>query len=187
MHATLAQGVDKTLAEWAFHDELTGLYNRRAFQELGRREVARAHRYGRELSMIYFDLDDFKRFNDTFGHSAGDEVLVNTATCVAGQLRSSDMFCRLGGDEFLILLPETSIQRAVFVARRIRYEIAKMVVDFTTQAVTISAGVATLEEGDNLTTLTEWADAGMYAAKEAGRNCVICIQLASEDANATHT
>jgi len=152
-------------------DALTGLYNRRGFFELGRREVERAQRFGRRLAAIMFDLDHFKRVNDTHGHAVGDQVLAALATTCLQELREVDLLGRYGGEEFAVLLPETDETHAQRVAERMRQRVASTVFETGGGAVTISLGVATLGRGcADLNALLEHADVALYAAKQAGRN-----------------
>lgn len=154
-------------------DELTGISNRRHLFEIGRLEVRRAQRFKRPLSAILFDIDHFKQINDNYGHQAGDEVLRMVCQRIVQELRDTDIFGRYGGEEFVILLPETRLQDACQVANRIAELIAKPL--FSTQdgsfEITISLGVTELPEHPiTLNKLLEQADKAMYAAKNAGRN-----------------
>jgi diguanylate cyclase (GGDEF)-like protein len=146
-------------------DELTGAFNRRHFFELAVHEIAVAKRYRQPVSVILFDLDHFKRINDTGGHEAGDEALRRVARIVRDHLRESDLFARYGGEEFVLLLPRTTADQAAIVAERIRMEIAE------NTALTISGGVAGLSFGDDsLDRLIRRADNALYRAKQEGRN-----------------
>ena len=154
-------------------DDLTGLYNRRFLDDALERELARAGRSGSRLSVLMFDVDFFKRFNDEHGHDQGDRVLQAIAASTRATLRGSDLACRYGGEEFLVILPETDAGEAALVAERLRGAVAETDVDGLT--VTISVGVATwpsarIRDGD---TLVSSADAALYAAKNAGRNQVM--------------
>lgn len=161
----------------AITDSLTDFYNRRGFNEIGGREVERAHRFGRPLSIIMVDIDNFKVINDTYGHSVGDQVLRMLAARVRASIRDVDVLGRYGGDEFIILLPETDALTAVSIAERIRLRImtplplgevrpgAKPVV------MTASMGVASVTpETSNLSSVLELADTAAYTAKRNGRN-----------------
>ena len=153
-------------------DSLTGLSNRRVFHELLAREVARSRRYGRRLSLIVLDLDDFKRINDRIGHLAGDAVLAEVASRIRGVVRSTDIGCRVGGDEFAVILPESTRGDADHLAARIERAVA---IEPIAKAGTlkVSAGVAELSPDDTPTDLFERADEDLYrakaAAKQAGR------------------
>jgi diguanylate cyclase (GGDEF)-like protein len=144
--------------------------------ELAQREYERARRYQRTLSALMIDLDHFKRVNDTYGHPIGDQVLAALADCCLKDLRPSDLFGRYGGEEFLVLLPETDHTQALEVAERLRKKVEKILLDTPRGPVniTVSVGVATLaKETDlDLDRLIIQADDALYAAKAAGRNQV---------------
>jgi diguanylate cyclase (GGDEF)-like protein len=160
----------------AITDTLTGLYNRRGFFELGRREVERALRFGRPLTALMMDIDYFKNVNDVYGHAVGDKVLVGLAARILQELRQIDLLGRYGGDEFVALLPETDLPSAQSVAERLRkvanaatYLNAKLPV-----RVTMSVGVASLSaECKDLNSLLQKADQALYEAKHQGRDRVI--------------
>jgi diguanylate cyclase (GGDEF)-like protein len=149
-------------------DALTGLHNRRYFHELLRREVARAHRYRRQLTLIVFDLDDFKAVNDRVGHLSGDAVLAEVAARVKAVVRSADIACRVGGDEFAVILPEASRAEAERLATRIARAVRGETIG---QAGTlhVSAGIAELAGGEDAAALFERADEALYRAKELGK------------------
>ncbi len=176
----LASGVDVTeqrrleadLAYQASHDPLTGLYNRRRMTELLDAEIRRAWRHGTVFSVILFDIDHFKVVNDQHGHDVGDAVLQELAAVVARRLRDIDHFARWGGEEFLVLLPETDLAGAHRAAEDLRALISAT--DFTGVArVTISLGVAALDEGETVQGLLKRVDDNAYAAKTRGRNRVV--------------
>ncbi len=157
----------------AITDPLTGLYNRRGFFELGRREVERAHRFNRPLTAMMIDIDLFKQVNDTKGHLVGDQVLAGVAAQIERQLRQVDLPGRYGGDEFVALLPETDLFNAYQAAERLRRSIAKVIYPTESEPVKISVsiGIAALKQtGDTLETLIERADQALYLAKQSGRN-----------------
>lgn len=158
-------------------DELTHLYNRRGFFEMGHREVERAKRFGKPLSAIMLDIDHFKQFNDRYGHAIGDKVLEEVATRCSLRLRKVDIFGRYGGEEFSVLLPETKIADARITAERLRYHTSHEPIstEFGLLSVTISLGIA-IFKGDTmgLEELLEHADQALYKAKESGRNRV-CV------------
>ena len=159
----------------SYHDPLTGLPNRRRFFEHGNREIARTNRYGHPLAVLMLDIDHFKRINDTFGHSVGDQVLLRLSEALMPQLRDSDLVARLGGEEFAVLLLETELHTAVKVAERLRQTVADMPVNYEGQtiSVTVSIGVGSAEGGEaSLETLLGVADAALYQAKESGRDRV---------------
>jgi diguanylate cyclase (GGDEF)-like protein len=160
----------------AITDELTGLDNRRAFFLTGEREIGRARRYRRPLALIFFDIDDFKKVNDTHGHLVGDQVLQVLTKLVTKTTRGTDIVCRYGGEEFIVLMPEANREEGLAMAERLRQEISRMTVVTTagTLSLTVSLGVAELgpEEDENLAALISRADRAMYQAKAAGRNTV---------------
>jgi diguanylate cyclase (GGDEF)-like protein/PAS domain S-box-containing protein len=158
-------------------DPLTGLYNRRFMEEWLEREIRRAARAGDALSVLVLDLDNFKRFNDTFGHEAGDLVLREVGGALRRNVRASDIACRLGGEELTVLLAETSIQDAVRIADTIRAAVERLVTLHRGQPigqVTASIGVAAYpQSGLTVRELLAAADAALYRAKSGGRNCVV--------------
>ena len=154
-------------------DGLTGCYNRAHGLERLEGEIARSRRGNTPLSVVMFDVDHFKHVNDQHGHLCGDEVLAAVGLRLRQVLRRSDVRCRYGGDEFMVVLPETPTAGAARVAEWIRSEIEQIHVTGSRGGVhpTISIGVATAIAGDNVADLLERADRGLYAAKAAGRNC----------------
>jgi diguanylate cyclase (GGDEF)-like protein len=159
-------------------DEKTGLYNFREFQRRLLDEWQRAARYGTVLSLVFFDLDHFKQINDRLGHQAGDRVLREFATLVAGGARTNDVAARYGGEEFAVILPHTDGAMAVRVAERICRAVREAVFleDESPQRITVSAGVATFPSGpqvDSVDALIRAADVALYRAKDAGRDRVV--------------
>ena len=154
-------------------DALTGLSNRRAILTQLGGMVSGARRHGHPLSIAVCDLDHFKRVNDTHGHKAGDEVLVAAAHAMGTHLRAEDQLGRLGGEEFLVLLPDTDADAAVHVAERMRAEVATAP---TPVPVTVSIGIATWD-GEAPEELLHRADEALYAAKDAGRDRVMAATL----------
>jgi diguanylate cyclase (GGDEF)-like protein len=153
-------------------DALTGLHNRRYFHEMLGREVARAHRYDRRLSLIVFDVDDFKAVNDRVGHLTGDAVLAEMAERVRSVVRSADIPCRIGGDEFAVLLPESGVEEAQQLSERLQATVASRPI-VQAGRLDVSAGVAELRQADDPSSLFERADEALYRAKEAGTGRVI--------------
>ncbi len=163
----------------AITDELTGLFNRRGLFQLGQREVERALRFKRPLTAIMLDIDHFKNVNDSHGHPAGDRVLRALTECCRENVRTIDIVGRYGGEEFVLLLPETDLADAIPVAERLRVSAASASVSFGREHLqfTISLGVAELtSEIPNLAALIERADQAQYLAKQSGRNRVRVYQ-----------
>jgi diguanylate cyclase len=156
-------------------DALTGALNRRGMDEALARELARAGRAGRALSVALLDIDDFKRLNDAHGHIAGDAALVHLARIIRHTVRPTDIIARMGGEEFVIVLPETSLDEAAAVTTRLQRELTRKFFLHNNERVlvTFSAGVTELRPGDTVATLLERADRAMYRAKQAGKNQVI--------------
>ncbi|MDR6962446.1 GGDEF domain-containing protein [Shewanella putrefaciens] len=155
-------------------DELTGLINRRSLTALIDREAARTLRTHASMSLVLCDIDYFKRINDSYGHAAGDHVLVNVANLLQGVLREYDVVARWGGEEFLLLLPNTDIIEAMKVAERLREIVACSHLSFEEQTipVTMTLGVAVLGDENWHSTLAR-ADEALYRGKRQGRNCVV--------------
>ncbi len=151
-------------------DALTGLFNQRYFHESLRREVLRAQRYGRNLALIVFDLDDFKAINDRVGHLAGDSVLAQAAERLRDAVRSVDVPCRIGGDEFAVMLPESTTVDADQLYRRVQDAIGSTSFGGGVQRLRVSAGIAELHHGETAASLFERADAALYRAKEMGKD-----------------
>jgi diguanylate cyclase (GGDEF)-like protein len=149
-------------------DALTGLHNRRYFHETLAREVARAHRYDRKLALIVLDLDDFKVVNDRIGHLAGDAVLAELAERIRDVVRSADIACRVGGDEFAVILPESGLADADQLYRRIQDAVGSRPLGQGGKLL-LSAGVAELKEPDDAVSFFERADEALYRAKELGK------------------
>ena len=165
----------RRIEELAELDELTGAYNRRSIMRMLDSEVVRAHQQGIPCSVALIDLDWFKRINDAHGHPIGDEVLRTFAITVFANVRDIDRFGRYGGEEFILVLPETSASEATAILERLRLIIAEL--DWgafsTGMAVTISAGVAELKPDETLDSLLRRVDAALYAAKGSGRNQIL--------------
>lgn len=164
-------------------DELTGLPNRRAVLELAQHEFERTRRTGEPLSLIMVDVDHFKAINDSLGHAAGDALLVTMARLLDGQLRAVDACARFGGEEFLVVLPNTDTQRAAHVAEKLRASL-DMPPKGAQTGYSASLGVATFGADSNLEALIARADAAMYAAKRSGRNCVVVSSSAASQGSA---
>jgi diguanylate cyclase (GGDEF)-like protein len=151
-------------------DALTGLYNQRYFHETLRREVLRAQRYERNLALILFDVDDFKSINDEIGHLAGDRVLSQAADRLREAVRSVDVPCRIGGDEFAVILPESSAADADQLYRRVQSSMRGTALGPDESRLRLSAGIAELQHGDTAAGLFERADAALYRAKDLGKD-----------------
>jgi diguanylate cyclase (GGDEF)-like protein len=159
-------------------DALTGLHNRRYFHETLGREVARAHRYSRQLALIVLDLDDFKAINDRIGHLAGDAVIAESAERVRDVVRSADIACRVGGDEFAVIMPESTLADADQLYRRLQATVSARPIGQAGR-LSFSAGVAELKPEDDPTTFFERADEALYVAKERGKAQVVASNAAS--------
>jgi diguanylate cyclase (GGDEF)-like protein len=161
-----------TMRKLANTDALTGLRNRRSLERILADEVARAERYHRPLSVVLTDIDDFKRLNDRHGHPAGDRVLVDLASRLTFSVRSADRVGRWGGEEFLIVTPETDLEAAVKLAEAVRSHVAEGTVG-EGHVIGISLGVASYCDGDRVSDLIDRADAALYHAKWTGKNRVV--------------
>jgi len=162
----------------ANQDVLTGCFNRRYFMEKASQEIHRAMRYKRPVFLVMMDIDHFKDVNDRYGHQAGDQLLCNLVLLCQKQLRNDDTLGRYGGEEFVVLMPETASDGAMLASERLRDNIEKMKINTSEASVsiTVSMGLASLDRGfdktHTLDTLIKSADTALYAAKAAGRNCV---------------
>ena len=171
--------VEQRYFEHAFNmasmDALTGAFNKRYFDESFGKEILRAHQMRSPLSIVIFDIDHFKKINDTYGHPAGDAVLKNVAGAVTAQLREGDGLFRVGGEEFVLLLSATPKDTAVQAAEALRGLIEALITDFsgTRIVATLSLGVAQLREGEQPAALYQRADERLYGAKRGGRNRVV--------------
>jgi diguanylate cyclase (GGDEF)-like protein len=160
-------------------DALTNLHNRRYFHETLGREVARAHRYNRRLALIVFDLDDFKAVNDKIGHLAGDAVIAESAERIRDVVRSADIACRVGGDEFAVILPESALGDADQLYRRLQTAVSARPIGQAGR-LSFSAGVAELKPDDDPTSFFERADEALYRAKEQGKAQVVAAGTAQQ-------
>ncbi|PIE70971.1 MAG: hypothetical protein CSA22_04365 [Deltaproteobacteria bacterium] len=160
------------MAEMSTIDDLTQLFNRRYLMDALEKEFERARRYKTELTLVMMDLDYFKNVNDTYGHPAGDMVLARVAAIIRSLKRFNDIACRYGGEEFSLLLPNTSLKRAFKACEKIRIQVAEELFDYEGSPfrVTISMGVASSKDSKTLFDLLSYADKALYRAKEAGRN-----------------
>ncbi len=166
--------LEAALKEMAATDPLTGLYNRREYDMLFQHAIERANRMNTPLSVGIIDLDYFKQVNDTYGHSAGDEVLRRTARLLLDNLRTMDVVGRWGGEEFIILLPEIAIDQANMTCNRLLKALAATDIDVDSTSIKITAtiGITQLLHGDKIDKIISRADEALYKGKEAGRNRV---------------
>ncbi len=164
------------LRDQSIRDPLTGLFNRRYMLETCRRELARARRSGEAVSFFSLDVDHFKRFNDHHGHDAGDTVLRTIGECLRSSLREDDVACRMGGEEFVMVLPSTTLEAAEQRAEELRQRVESLVIryaDANLPRVTVSIGIASFpSSGVTPQEVLNAADKALYAAKAEGRNCV---------------
>jgi len=171
--------------QMAHTDALTGLTNRRAMQNKLEAELDRARRYSRTFAVLLADLDHFKRVNDTYGHSVGDQVLREAGQRLSQHLRDSDSLARWGGEEFLVLVPETNLLQAQHLAQRLLESIRETPISGV--HVTLSLGVACYRQGDTVATILSRADEAMYRAKAAGRNQVMLEEQLEDVIIPAHT
>ena len=174
---TERKNMEQKLTRLALHDRLTGLYNRGSFDEKISDELSRSTRYDRQLTLLMLDIDFFKKVNDNYGHQAGDEALKNVADIIKNSIRISDYPARFGGEEFMVILPETQSEKAVDLAERIRKTIESEDIHISetqTIHITISIGVATSVKDISADQLVKKVDEALYKAKNNGRNQV-CI------------
>ena len=159
----------------AYTDALTKIPNRMSFDERITHEYRRWQRYNNKLTLCLIDIDKFKNVNDTYGHKAGDIVLQTVAGKCNSKVRGSDFFCRYGGEEFALILPETDLSAAITVAESLRESIEGCSFQYgdKTVKITISCGLAEFKGKDNLDTIFKRADKALYKAKNSGRNCCI--------------
>lgn len=160
------------MSELAREDPLTGSLNRRGLDDVFEREQARAKRRGTPLCIALLDMDDFKQLNDTHGHGAGDEALIHVVKIIKETLRTMDVIGRFGGEEFLVVLPDTSLEDAMSVVARLKKELTKRIFMHNNQRllITFSAGVALSAPGEDPKSVLKRADAALYQAKKAGKN-----------------
>jgi len=161
----------------ARHDPLTGAFNRGAMDQLLEREVSLAQRHQLDLSLLMVDLDGFKQINDRLGHAAGDEVLRQVADTISHRLRDSDVLCRYGGDEFVVVLPQTSREGSIEVAQRVLDGIRRLILQEDLQGFALSAslGLASLKPKEGREQLFARADQAMYQAKQQGKDQMVTV------------
>jgi diguanylate cyclase (GGDEF)-like protein len=169
--------LSENLSRQSIQDPQSGLYNRRFMEESLQREIMRAERKKTPLGIIMGDLDHFKKFNDVYGHAAGDKIITEIGKLFKDKFRGSDIACRYGGEEFLIILPETSLGDTLKRADALREEIKKMEMVFQGQilgSITMSMGISAYpEKGTKMEDLLRAADTALYKAKQEGRDRVV--------------
>jgi diguanylate cyclase (GGDEF)-like protein len=174
----------------ATRDELTGVHNRRQFLVLADREWSRSRRYDMPAALLMIDVDHFKRVNDVHGHLAGDLLLREIARAAGDTLRQPDLLGRYGGEEFMVFLPHADPLGAIDAAERIRERVAQLSLEWKGQTVraTVSIGVAAIDVmHDSLAALIQDADHALFAAKDAGRNCVRAVPPQAREHGASNT
>ena len=159
------------MSKIAMTDSLTGIYNRYAFLTVMEAQQNKMNRDKSCFSLIMLDLDNFKRVNDSYGHDVGDKVLIEVVQNAATCLRKNDVFGRVGGEEFMVMLPDTTLEAAKDIAERIRSFIASQNIE-PVGIVTVSMGVVQCEEDEELQEVIKRSDIALYKAKELGRNRV---------------
>jgi len=163
-------------------DKLTQISNRLMLDETLQLEIGKCERYDTNLSLILMDIDEFKQVNDLYGHITGDHVMVCTANILKKSVRCTDAVGRWGGDEFLIILPQTNLEQAYLVAEKIRTAISSEIFPVS-KSLTCSFGVCCYSEGDNHDTLLSRTDKALYEAKNSGRNRAVLIDLGDKRPN----
>lgn len=173
------------LEKLAFRDGLTNLYNHRYFQEILAKEISRVQRYRRPLALLLFDIDHFKKVNDTYGHPAGDQVLISMAQAITQTVRPSDIIARYGGEEFAVILPETNFSAMKVFAERLRRCVAALTTETGQHSIkiTISCGGAHFSSGDEVSpgTLINTADRALYMSKKNGRNMITSLRISDNE------
>ncbi len=173
-------GVLRQAERNAITDALTGLGNRHWMKDMFEREISRSQHGTRPLCLMMVDVDNFKQFNDQYGHIAGDRVLVAVGDALREYLRPTDLIARFGGDEFAVLLPGIDLTQAQQTAERVRHQVERLSPPSLSTAITVSIGVSLSTGDDDVATLVHRADEAMYAAKALGRNRVALVASASD-------
>jgi diguanylate cyclase (GGDEF)-like protein len=175
------RGMQLQMERLAVTDELTGCYNRRYFMRQGGIELSRHIRHCRPMALLMLDIDYFKRVNDTCGHAMGDQLLKKVAKTITEDLRKSDIFARIGGEEFAVLLPDTDTEEARHIAERLRVHL-HLPVDEGLWSVSVSIGVAAPREGDSdLDQILRRTDKALYRAKAEGRDRVVLAEQSDDN------
>ncbi|MDZ7583419.1 MAG: GGDEF domain-containing protein [Thiobacillus sp.] len=164
-------------------DPLTGLANRRRLMEFLQSEIDRSQRYQIPFSIIMADIDFFKKVNDEFGHEVGDEALLGFSNLMKNNMRSVDLVARLGGEEFIIVMPNTSLEGAMVEAERLRVKTERLYFDSMQRGITASFGVAEFQGTGDANSLFKHVDEAMYASKQEGRNCVTAYTVMMGETN----
>lgn len=159
------------------HDQLTGTLNRRGLEEAFDKEIARAVRHESPLSVGLLDIDNFKKLNDTLGHDVGDAALIHLATVIRETLRPQDTVARFGGEEFIIIFPDSDLQEAATAMTRVQRELTRRIFlnDNQKLLITFSAGITELHPDDTQASVSKRADEAMYQAKQSGKNKVVTV------------
>jgi diguanylate cyclase (GGDEF)-like protein len=166
----------------SIRDTLTGLYNRRYMEETLKREISRSRRKGTAIGIIMTDIDFFKKYNDTMGHDAGDALLTELGKFILKNVRDSDVACRYGGEEFIIIMPEATLnaalRRAEFLRENVKLLNTSHIGSGISSQITLSFGVAVFESGTaTIEGVLKAADNALYKAKRTGRNCVVTADI----------
>lgn len=170
------EAANRSLEQLSRIDRLTGINNRGYWEENLEQEFQRCKRSATPSSLVMFDIDHFKQFNDRYGHVAGDEILRAVALQIKNSQRTTDLAGRYGGEEFALILPDTDVQKALFVAERLRNQISEMRVEWEEQLLNVTVSMGVSEFSDQMPTHQSWidhSDAALYAAKNKGRNCCV--------------
>ncbi len=164
------------MSKLAHEDALTGILNRRGCEAAFARELSRCKRQRNSLCVALLDIDNFKRINDDHGHATGDAALVHLARIVGGALRTSDIFARIGGEEFLLILPDTDVRQAELTMARVQKALASATlrIGHAELSLTFSVGIAQFQPDDIAERLIDRADFGVRNAKQKGKNCIVC-------------
>ncbi|MBF0382656.1 MAG: GGDEF domain-containing protein, partial [Magnetococcales bacterium] len=165
--------LEKELRKMSFTDKLTGLYNRRHMEDILSKEFIRSRRYKLDMSLIFFDVDHFKKFNDTYGHDMGDRVLEELGKAVDNKFRDPDIPCRYGGEEFCVIMPNTNDTGAMIAAEKLRKKVESLDIDGVSVTITIGVASYPLSESKTPEELLKAADMALYRGKAGGRNRVV--------------
>jgi diguanylate cyclase (GGDEF)-like protein len=177
-NALKLQAAARQMARMVTIDSLTGAFSRRHFLDMGHKELRRSKRYRHPVCVLMIDFDHFKSINDNYGHSGGDDALVQTVAAMHSKLRAEDTLARIGGEEFAVIVPQTNVAGAIQMAERLRCVVSEMVVESAGQqlSVTISVGVAECRAGESrIDEALKRADEALYKAKELWRNRVVAV------------